>query len=349
VTTSTRSLRAFGDRVSLRFRRRTVVVCAVVTVAAIGTGLVAVRFGDPPVDLGTVLDVAAGRADFADRFILARLALPRAVTALLVGAALGVSGAIFQSLVRNPLGSPDIIGFNVGAATGAIAATVYLPSWRLGTGLVAVGTGVATALAVYLLAWNRGLRGYRLILVGIGITAALNSLNTFLLARGEVLNAQEAHQWLYGSLNAMTWPQVGIVAVALVVLLPVALAHSRRLDLLEMGDDTAHALGVPVERTRVLLVVVGTALPAVAVAVAGPIAFVALAAPQLVRRLTRANGPQLAASACMGALLLVSADLLAQHAVPGTTLPVGLATGTLGGVYLAWLLAHEWRSGRMRG
>lgn len=344
-----RSVRALGGRVSLRIRPRTAVTCAAVAAAALLTGAVTIRFGDPAVGFGTIVDVITGRADFADRFILVRLALPRVATALLVGAALGVSGAIFQSLVRNPLGSPDIIGFNTGAATGAILATLYLPAWQYGTGVIAVGSGVATALAVYLLAWSRGMRGYRLILVGIGITAALNSVNAFLLARGELLNAQEAHIWLYGSLNAKTWSQAATVAVALAVLLPATLALSRRLELLEMGDDTANALGVPVERTRIALVVLGTALPAVAIAVAGPIAFVALAAPQLIRRITRATGPHLGGSACMGAFLLVGADLVAQHVIPGTNLPVGLATGALGGVYLAWLLAHEWRSGRMRG
>lgn len=343
-----RQVRAFGDRLSLRFRARSAVVCALVLAGTLVTAIASVRFGDPPVAVGTTIDVFLGRADFADAFIVVQLALPRIATAILVGAALGVSGAIFQSLSRNPLGSPDIIGFNVGAATGAIAAILYLPDLAYGASAAAVAAGITTALVVYLLAWQRGMRGYRLILVGIGLTALLQSVNSFMLAKADLLRAQGAHLWLYGSLNARTWENAGLVAVAMAVLLPVILLLGSRLSVLEMGDETAYALGVPVERTRITFLVLGTALPAVAIAVAGPIAFVALAAPQLVRRLTRAPGPHLGPSACMGALLLVAADFVAQHVIPGASLPVGLATGALGGVYLAWLLASEWRSGRMR-
>lgn len=343
-----RQVRAFGDRLSLRFHLRSAVVCALVLAGTVATGVVSIRFGDPPVAVGTTIDVFLGRADFADTFIVIQLGLPRVATAILVGAALGTSGAIFQSLARNPLGSPDIIGFNTGAATGAIAAILYLPGVAFGAGAFAVAAGIATALAVYLLAWNRGMRGYRLILVGIGVTALLGSVNAYMLAKADLLNAQAAHLWLYGSLNAKTWENAGLIAVAMVVFLPVILGLGNRLSLLEMGDETANALGVPVEPTRITFLVLGTALPAVAIAVAGPIVFVALAAPQLVRRLTRAHGPHLGPAACMGALLLVAADFVAQHAIPGASLPVGLATGALGGVYLAWLLASEWRSGRMR-
>ncbi|MQA01715.1 MAG: iron chelate uptake ABC transporter family permease subunit [Streptosporangiales bacterium] len=344
-----RHLRAAGGRVSVRVRPRTLAVGVVLVVAALATGVVSIRFGDPHVPFRTAFDVFTGRADTASGFIVVHLALPRVAAAWLAGAALGASGAIFQSLTRNPLGSPEVIGFNSGAAAGAILAIIYLPSWQYGIGVVAVASGLLTAAAVYLLAWRRGMRGYRLILVGIATTAILQAVNTYLLARADLLVAKDANIWQYGSLNAKTWSEVGSVAVALAALLPVLAVLSRRLDLLEMGDETAAALGVPAERSRLAFVALGTVLAAVAVGIAGPVAFVALAAPQLARRLTRGTGPHLAPAAAMGALLLVAADFVAQHAIPSTNLPVGLATGALGGAYLCWLLAHEWRSGRMRG
>lgn len=339
-------LRAFG--LSVRLRTRTAVTCVAAVAAGLLVAVLGIRFGDPAVPFGTTVAALAGRADFADTFIVVQLGLPRAVTALLVGAALGASGAIFQSVSRNPLGSPDVIGFNVGAATGAIVTSLYVSDRPYGTGVAAVGAGLVTALAVYLFAWRRGMRGYRLVLVGVGVSAVLTSVNAALLAKAALLNADDANLWLYGSLNAVTWTHAAAVAAALAVLLPAAAAYGRRMDLLEMGDETATALGVPVERSRVVLVVLGTALAAVAVAAVGPVSFVALAAPQLVRRLTRAPGHHLLPAACMGAALLVAADVVAQHALPGAHLPVGLATGALGGGYLAWLLAREWRSGRMR-
>lgn len=341
-----RMLRAFGGRLSLRVHHRAAAVGAATAAVAVVTGIVSIRFGDPPVGVGTTLAVLAGRADAADAFILVELALPRLVTALLTGAALGISGAIFQSLTRNPLGSPDILGFNTGAATGAIVAILHLPWWRNGTGPLAVTAGLVTALGVYLLAWKRGMRGYRLVLVGIAVTAALQAVNTYLLARAGLYGAQSAHIWLYGSLNARSWEHAGLIAATLAVLLGAIGGLAGRLALLEMGDETARALGVPVERTRLALVALGTALAATAATVAGPIAFVALAAPQLARRLTLSHGPNLLPAGCVGALLLVAADFLAQRAVPGSNLPVGLATGVLGGLYLAWLLAHESRARR---
>jgi iron complex transport system permease protein len=207
----------------------------------------------------------------------------------------------------------------------------------------AVLGGLATAVIVYALAYRGGVAGERLILIGIGVSALLLSANHYLITRAVLHDALAAQSWQTGSLNGRGWEHVWAVGAALVALLPLALYYSRRLALLGMGDDAARSLGVAVERSRLVLVVVSVALAAVAVAAAGPIPFLALAAPQLARRLTRSSGVALAPSAAMGALLLVAGDLATQRLFAPTPLPVGVATGVLGGLYLAWLLAREWR------
>jgi iron complex transport system permease protein len=204
---------------------------------------------------------------------------------------------------------------------------------------------VITALAVYLLAMKRGGSGYRLVLVGIGIAAMLESANSYLLTRADITDAQAAAVWLTGSLNGRGWEQVRPTAVALAVLLPLAVRLGRDLRILELGDDLGRALGVSAERTRLGAVLVGVGVTAIATAATGPIAFIALAAPQVARRLTNASGPNIVASAFMGAALLVTSDLAAQRLFAPRQLPVGVMTGAVGGLYLAWLLRREWRRG----
>jgi iron complex transport system permease protein len=206
--------------------------------------------------------------------------------------------------------------------------------------------GVGTSVVVYTLALRRGGTGLRMVLIGVGVSAMLVSANSYLITRATLQTALAGQVWLTGSLNGRGWEQVRPAALALAVLLPMALGYGRRLALLEMGDDAAAALGIPVQRSRLVLVGLSVGLAAVATAAAGPIAFVALAAPHLARRLTGSAGPALLAAAAMGALLLTSSDLLTQRVFAPTPLPVGVTTGAVGGLYLAWLLAHEWRRGR---
>ncbi len=339
-----RTLRLGGA--SVRVRLRSVVVVLVLLALTTGLAALATVTGDFPLTPAQVVATLRGEGTGGMEYVLFDLRLPRLAVAVLVGAALGVSGAIFQSLSRNPLGSPDIIGFSTGSATGAVLVLVVFGG---GFAEIAAGSvlgGLATAVLVYGLAFRGGVQGYRLILVGIGVTAVLASVNTYVLTRAGLRQAQAAQVWLVGSLNGRSWGHVLPVAVALVVLLPAALLLGRALVLLEMGDETAAVLGTRVEPARLSLVVVSVALTAVATACAGPIGFVALAAPQLARRLAAGSGPGLAPSAAMGAALLLGADVLSQRAFGQNALPVGVVTAAVGGFYLAWLLAREWRSGR---
>lgn len=330
----------------VRVEPRSVVVCIALAGVAVLLLVVAVGTGEYWIPPGDVVSTLLGGGDPGTQFIVETLRLPRALAAVLVGASLGAAGAIFQSITGNPLGSPDIIGFTAGAAAGGVAQIVLFDGGSSAVATAAVLGGVASAVAVYLLALRDGVHGYRLILIGIGVQAMMVALIGYLLTRARLEDAHGASVWLVGSLNERGWEQVRPTALGLAVLAPALFVLARPLRMLEMGDETARALGVAVERSRLALIFVGVGLTAMATAAAGPIAFLALTAPQIARRLTRAAGPGIMAAALMGAVLLLAADQASQHLFPSAILPVGVVTGVLGGIYLIWLLAHEWRGGR---
>ncbi|NUO41344.1 MAG: iron chelate uptake ABC transporter family permease subunit [Streptomyces sp.] len=334
-------------RWSLRFHPRALLVCAVLAVLATCTTVLAVGTGSYELSPPDVLRTFAGNGPPGAEFIVLDLRLPRALVALLVGFGMGMAGAVFQSLTRNPLGSPDIIGFGNGASAGALVAIVFFDAGDPQTAVGAVCGGFATAAAVYLLAWKRGVHGFRLVLVGIGASAVLGAATEFLYVRADIGKAAQAASWTIGSLNARDWGDVRIGALGLALLVPLVLAYARRLTVLEMGDDTAGALGVSPERSRLVLLCAGTGLTAMAVAAAGPIPFVAMAAPQLARRVTGAAGPNILPAAWTGALLVSAADLAVQRVTGSALLPVGVFTGVAGGAYLAWLLRGERRAERL--
>ncbi|SIM78336.1 FecCD family ABC transporter permease [Micromonospora cremea] len=334
-------------RLSLRFRPRALVVGAGAALLAAGLGLVAVGSGDYPMGVADVLRTLTGGGTPAEQFIVGELRLPRLVTALLVGAALALAGTVFQSLVRNPLGSPDVLGFTQGASTGALV-VVVLGGGSLALAGAAVAGGLGSGLLIYALAWRRGVHGYRLILVGIGVAAILTGVNGYLLTRAPLMDAARAVLWLTGSLDGRGWANAGPLLAVTAVLAPLLLiACAPALRMTELGDDTAGALGVPVRRLRLVLLAAAVLLVSFAAAAAGPVSFVALVAPHVAKRLTRAPGPNLVPSMTVGAALLVGADLLAQRAFTGHQLPVGVVTGVIGGGYLVWLLAMERRAGRL--
>ncbi len=333
---------------SVVFQPRALVTGTVCAVLAFAVAVIAIGSGEYPMSPVEVLRTLAGQGDPADAFIVHELRLPRAVSALAVGAALALGGAVFQAVVRNPLGSPDVLGFTHGAATGALTAIVVVGGGSAALAGGALLGGVLTGLLVYGLAWRRGMHGYRLVLVGVGVAAILTGVNGYLLTRAQITEAGRAVLWMTGSLNGRGWEDVLPLLGGISVVVPlVVLGCSRGLRMMEMGDDAAYALGVRVERVRLVLLAAAVLLVGLAAAAAGPVAFVALTAPQLARRLTKSPGPNLLPSMCMGAALLASADLVAQRAFGESELPVGVVTGLLGGGYLVWLLATERRAGRI--
>ncbi|SCF01453.1 iron complex transport system permease protein [Micromonospora matsumotoense] len=331
---------------SVRWRGRSLVVGLGATALAVVLGVLAIGGGDYPMSPADVLRTLTGGGSPAEDFIVGELRLPRLVTALAVGAALALSGAILQSLVRNPLGSPDVLGVTQGAATGALIVVVAGGGTLLLSGAALLG-GLATGLLLWAVVGRHGLHGYRLVLVGIGTTAILTGVNGWLLTRAPLMDAARAVLWLTGSLDGRGGAQAVPLLGLLALLTPVVVGTARALSLIELGDDTATALGVPVSLVRQLLLGAAVLLAAGAAAAAGPVSFVALVAPHLARRLTRAPGPNLAAAAGTGAVLLLAADLAAQRAIDGHQLPVGVVTGLIGGAYLVWLLAARRRAARI--
>ncbi|MFH7335486.1 FecCD family ABC transporter permease [Streptomyces sp. KHY 26] len=332
---------------SLRLEPRALIVVVLLLAAALAAGVALIGTGDARIPAADVLKTLAGNGDAYQGFVVRELRLPRVLVGLLVGASLGLGGALFQSVSRNPLGSPDVLGLSQGATAGAQVVIVLMSGGAAEVTLGALIGGLATGLAVYLLAWKQGVHGYRLVLVGIGVCAVVTAVNGYLLTKADLVDAARAVVWMTGSLDGRDWDQVWPLLGLFAVLLPLVLAHGRGLRMLEMGDDTAGALGVPVQRVRLVLMVGAVLLTAAATAAAGPVGFVALTAPQLARRLTRSPGPNLVASLCMGAALLVTADWAAQRLFGAGRLPVGVLTGVLGGGYLLWLLVTERRAGRI--
>jgi iron complex transport system permease protein len=334
------SLRLPRLGLSTRVHVRAVGVTLAVAGLAFAVFCWSLTVGDFPVPLADVLATLLGGGSDDSAFIVRTLRLPRGLTALLVGAGFGLSGAIFQRLARNPLASPDIIGVNAGAAAAAVFVIVILKGSAVQVTTGALAGSLLTALLVYLLAYSRGVTGYRLVLVGIGLTAVLGASTNYLFTRAEIFDAQRAMIWLTGSLNGRGWDHVRHMTIALAVLVPVAIALARQLRMLELGDDAAKGLGTRVDRARLALVVVGVGLAAVGTASAGPIGFVALVSPQIARRLVGARSLALVPSAACGALLLVASDLVARRLFAPTELPVGILTAVLGAPYLLYLLAR---------
>ncbi|KUN56125.1 hypothetical protein AQJ46_48800 [Streptomyces canus] len=341
-----RAIRTPGG-LSLRLDVRATVVVGLILLAALTASVVLIGTGDFPIPAGDVLKTLLGNGNAGQEFIINELRLPRVLVGLLVGASLGLGGALFQAISRNPLGSPDVLGLSQGATAGALTMIVLFSGSATQVTLGALVGGLVTGFAIYLLAWKQGVHGYRLVLVGIGVSAIVTAVNGYLLTRSTLTDAAQAVVWMTGSLSGRDWTQVWPLLWLCAVLVPLVLANARGLRMMEMGDDVSNALGVRVERVRLLLLVAAVLLTAAATAAAGPVSFVALTAPQLARRLTRSPGPNLVPSLCMGATLLVTADWVSQKVFGADQLPVGVVTGVLGGVYLLWLLVTERKAGRI--
>lgn len=337
-----RPVRCLSEQVSFRLNLRAAMLFAVLVGLALVLMLVSLSSGRLPVAATDIWAALVGGASPNVRMVVVEWRLPRVLLALLLGMALGLSGAIFQSLTRNPLGSPDVIGFSTGSYSGALVAMLILGGGPQEMGVGAVIGGLATAMIVYAFAWKNGIQGFRLIIVGIGVSAMLGAFNLWLMRQADLPAALAAAIWGAGTLNGLGQSDVNLVAAVLLALMPLTIALARPMRQLELGDDLAVSTGVSAGVTRLALLLLGVALMATVTAVSGPIAFAALAAPQIARRLAHAPGVPLASSALVGGLMLLAADWLAQHAF-ASPLPVGTMTVSIGGLYFVGLLLREIR------
>lgn len=318
---------------------------------ALAAGLVAALFavnvllGTYTVTVPDFFRILGGAEIPGATFIVLENKLPRAVIGVLVGAAFGVAGAIFQTMLRNPLASPDIIGISYGASAAAVTAIVVFGASGVGVSAAALTGALAVAIAIYVIARRGGVAGYRLILVGIGFAAMLHALVNFLITRTDIRTAADAVVWLSGSLNSSNWDRATVLCWGLLLLFPAAAVFSRSLRGLELGDEAAAGLGIRVEASRLALLVTGVSLAALATAAAGPIAAVAFLSGPIARRLLR-GAPSLIMAALVGAVIVLTADFVAANLVPGVSLPVGVITGALGAPFLLWLLVTANRTGQ---
>jgi iron complex transport system permease protein len=340
-TGTARALRATRRRRTMR----AVVVTAGLTAAVAALFVLTMMVGSFRLGAGEVIaSVLHLRDEPSVDFVVRGLRLPTAATGLAVGLALGASGTIFQQLLRNPLASPDFVGITSGAAFAAVAGIVLFQLGGLAVSGLALGGALIAASLMYLLAWRDGVSGYRFILIGIGVAVFFEGLVGYLLTRAKLSEARQAMHWLTGSVGQASDSELRLLLYALVFLLPVAMLLQRHLRALELGDDTARALGSRTELSRAGLLAVAVTLVALAVAVAGPIVFVALVAGPIANRMLGPAAGGIPAAALAGAALLLTADLIANHLLP-TPLPTGVVTGAVGAPYLLWLLATTNRQG----
>jgi len=323
--------------VSLRFNLRVLAFIAISLALLLLLAAWAATLGSFRVPLDEVVKAAIGESTRQYEFIVQTLRLPRIIVAILVGCALAMSGAIFQGLVRNPLVSPDIIGIDAGATIVAVWWIVTSQDRTL-LPVVAFGGAVASAAAIYLLTWRGGISGNRLILVGIGMNAMLSAGTTYLMVKYPIEQVSSAIAWTAGTVYGSDWGDVEVMLIALLLLIPLAVTLMASLRVLQFGDDTASSLGMLVEPTRLLLILTGCALAAVAVSTAGPIGFVALIVPHIARMVAGPmTGAVLVLTGIFGGILLLGADVVGQHFLP-VALPVGVVTAAIGAPYFLFLL-----------
>ena len=330
-----------GARVRRRHRGTVLAVLGILIVVVFAVTLMVGKSFYGPAE---VFRVILGETVPGASFTVGELRLPRATMAVLAGFAFGIAGVTFQTMLRNPLASPDIIGISSGASVAAVFGIIVLALDETAVSFLALGGALVTAAAIYLLSHRGGFAGTRLILIGIGVAAMLDSAVTYILSRAAAWDLQTAMQWLTGSLNGATWAGVLPLALASAVLVPLVLSQGRGLGMLRLGDDSAAVLGVNVPRTHVLLMVSAVALLAFATAACGPIAFVAFMAGPIASRIIGPGASPLLSAGLVGALLVLTADLVGQFAFD-SRYPVGVITGALGAPYLVFLLIRINRSG----
>ncbi|MBQ0826872.1 FecCD family ABC transporter permease [Streptomyces tagetis] len=332
-------------QVSFVWRPWLVLVTLLLAAAAFLVFCLSIGAGDFPIALPRVVATVLGGGEPVDEFVIMDLRMPRALAGLVVGCALGVSGAITQSIARNPLASPDILGVTGGAGMVAVflvtvsGGTAAAVNSALGVSAAALAGGLGTGLLVYFLAWRRGIDGFRLILIGISVSAVTEAITTWLLVTADIRDVARAQAWLVGSLDNRSWGEVGIAVWCTLALLAVVACAAFQFKPLHLGDEVAAGLGVRHTRVRAVLLLCAVLLAGVAVSAAGPVPFVALVAPQVAMRLARCPTPPMPASGMVGAVLLTGSDLVARTALP-VTLPVGVVTAAIGGPFLVYLLVR---------
>ncbi|MYR08352.1 iron chelate uptake ABC transporter family permease subunit [Gordonia sp. SID5947] len=328
-------------------RPRMLVTMAVAVALTLLLFLLSIGISDYPMSPVDVARVLLGGGTRIENVVVFDVSLPRALVSLLVGFGFGMAGALTQLIARNPLATPDILGITAGASAAAVAAIAFSSTWGawlagLGVPAAALIGGFATAIVMYVLAWpgrsaNVGIDPFRLVIIGVGVTWMLQALTSYMLTRAQIADAARAQTWLVGSVSQVTWSDVWPAAIAVGVGVVAVIGLSRAIGILGLGPDVARGLGVNAGRVTTFLLVIAVVVAALCVSAAGPIAFVALLAPQIALRLTGTPLPTPLASGIVGGILVLGGDLLCRTLLPGG-LPVGIVTAAIGGPCLIYLM-----------
>jgi iron complex transport system permease protein len=306
----------------------------------------ALSLGEVAMTPWTALRALFGSGQASDVLVVREFRAPRVLGALIAGAGLAVAGQLLQRLFRNPLASPDVVGVTGGASFGAVL-MIALGASQLLVPLAALGGGLVAAVLLGAFAWRSRAAVGRLLLVGLAVQAGLAAAVNLLIVRFPAELAASALQWTTGSLYGRTWTEIQVGGAAVAVALIAVLLLDRRVAVLDLGDDSAGGLGLRPDRARLQLLLLAVTLSSLAVALSGPVGFVALAVPHLVRLLAGPPGPgSVLLAALTGALLLLAADVVVLHLLPVPGLPVGAATATLGAPWLLVLMIRQGRSAR---
>ncbi len=327
------------DAVRQRARTRWFWVTGGAALVLVATAAVSMSVGDYPLSLGQVWNTLWGGGSRIESYIVFQVRAPRLAMALLAGAALGMAGAVLQSLLRNPLASPDLLGISGGSGVAAVFALLVLGATGPVLTVWAFSGGILVAVLLLIAGRSASTGGYRIILAGIGVAFLTTAVTNYLMVTTQIEKAQTALLWLVGSLSSTPWWQVLTLVVVLMLSVPLIVACARWLPLHQMGTPAATSLGVPPRAVQPVAVAVAVLLTSSTAAFIGPVSFVALCAPAIARPLLRHGAIGIGTSALLGATILAAADLTAQFAIPGLQLPVGVVTGAIGALFLLWLLA----------
>ncbi|MBA2870326.1 iron complex transport system permease protein [Anoxybacillus calidus] len=335
-----------GDYLSFLVDKKAMFTSLLLFIASVVVFIISVGSGEMYISPMNVVKALMGNGSEMDEVVIHTFRLPRIITALLVGMCLAVAGAILQGMIRNPLASPDVLGITGGAAVAVVtffalfsdqnnSLTISIHWLPLGAFL---GATIA-ALLVYILAWKNGIAPMRLVLIGIGVSAFMQACTTLLMLLGPIYRASQANVWITGSVYGASWKQVALLAPWAMILLIISFISARKMNIQELGDEIAMGAGVSLQKQRVFLLLLSTALTGGAVAFAGGIGFVGLMAPHMARRLVGSSfGALLPVAALLGAILVMLADLVGRMLFAPLEIPAGVFTASIGAPYFIYLL-----------
>ncbi|MFD0589444.1 FecCD family ABC transporter permease [Paenibacillus sp. GCM10027627] len=327
-------------------RLRWVFVTSLLAVLAVVLCCAMLMLGNTIYPVQDVIRVLTGDQIKGVSFAVNTIRLPRMLAGLFAGFAFGAAGYVFQTMLRNPLANPNVIGITSGSGAAAVFCIVILQTSEAVVSLASVVAGLATVLLIYLLSRGKSFAIGRLILVGIGIQAMLDAFISYLLLVSAEQDVPAAIRWLTGSLNGSQMDELPPLILTVLICTPIVAALGKHLSILELGEQTASSLGVHTDKTRIALIVGSVFMIAIATATTGPIAFVAFLAGPIANRLVGIGFSNVIPAGLVGLNLVLASDLIGQFAFT-YRFPVGIITGLLGAPYLIFLLIRMNRKGEL--